>query len=451
MSLGFLLPAALAALAALAIPLLLHLQRRTQRPLTISFAAMRWLQQPKRPRRHFQLREPWLLLVRCLLVAAVVLALAQPMLGGMAPRSAWHVVWPGVDADAIEWPDQAAQVERRWLATGFPPLSAAMPVSSDTPASLLRELDVLLPESTPLTIHVPAQVDGLDGARLVLGREVVWNIVAGGLGGAAVLPACLEQAGGSEELATKVPPTDSASIASSPMDPASADPAVRDSGDCVAIGAPDSTPHGAVVPTPRALRIAVAGAPDGHRGMRFLQAAHAAWSADAASSADASEHEAAELPEQASNTAPPDTLDALLWLSPEPLTPTVRDWLAAGGRVLAIGAVIDDDSGVTLWQGRAGAQLRGARIGRGELRMLDCPLDPRCLPELLDADFPARLREWLSAPAPMPARAEAAHIAPDRMERRAPAPMQPLASWLIMLAGLLFVLERWMANGRRPP
>ncbi|MFT4198344.1 MAG: BatA domain-containing protein, partial [Pseudoxanthomonas sp.] len=51
MSLTLLLPAALAALAALALPLLIHLARRSQ-PHSTPFAALRWLRAAPRPRRR---------------------------------------------------------------------------------------------------------------------------------------------------------------------------------------------------------------------------------------------------------------------------------------------------------------------------------------------------------------------------------------------------------------
>ena len=79
MNLVLLFPAALAALAALALPLLVHLARRQQERPTV-FAALRWLRAQPRPRRRLRFDEWPLLLVRLLLVALVALLLAQPAL-----------------------------------------------------------------------------------------------------------------------------------------------------------------------------------------------------------------------------------------------------------------------------------------------------------------------------------------------------------------------------------
>ena len=56
MSLAFLLPAGLAALAALVVPLLLHLARRYEQTPT-DFAALRWLRQKPKPRHRIRFDE----------------------------------------------------------------------------------------------------------------------------------------------------------------------------------------------------------------------------------------------------------------------------------------------------------------------------------------------------------------------------------------------------------
>ena len=81
MSLGLLLPAALAALGALLMPLLIHLARRSQLVPT-PFAALRWLRQAARPQRRVRLEEWPLLLLRLLLLALLALWLARPVLHG---------------------------------------------------------------------------------------------------------------------------------------------------------------------------------------------------------------------------------------------------------------------------------------------------------------------------------------------------------------------------------
>ena len=79
---ALLLPAGLAALAALLLPLLLHLARRHEQTPT-DFAALRWLRQKPKPRHRIRFDEWPLLLLRLLLLALLALWLAKPVLSGM--------------------------------------------------------------------------------------------------------------------------------------------------------------------------------------------------------------------------------------------------------------------------------------------------------------------------------------------------------------------------------
>ena len=54
MNLAFLLPAGLAALAAVLLPLLIHLARRSEQRPTV-FAALQWLRQKPKPRHRIRL------------------------------------------------------------------------------------------------------------------------------------------------------------------------------------------------------------------------------------------------------------------------------------------------------------------------------------------------------------------------------------------------------------
>ena len=96
MNLAFLLPAAFAALAALLLPLLIHLARRSEQRPT-DFAALRWLRAKPKPRRRIRFDEWPLLVARLLLLAALVLLLARPVLFGSAGDAPWVAVVPGVD------------------------------------------------------------------------------------------------------------------------------------------------------------------------------------------------------------------------------------------------------------------------------------------------------------------------------------------------------------------
>lgn len=175
-----LMPAALAALAALALPLLIHLARRQQQRPTM-FAALRWLRARPKPRRRLRFDEPWLLAVRLLLVALLALLLARPALLGTVDTRPRLLAMPGVDAEAIAAALGTRDIDARWLAPGFPTLDQPAPAGRVPVASLLREFDAGLSPGAPLTVLVPERLAGADAGRLRLTREIEWTIVAGGL------------------------------------------------------------------------------------------------------------------------------------------------------------------------------------------------------------------------------------------------------------------------------
>lgn len=172
MSLSLLFPMGLLALAALLVPLLIHLARR-HHYAPLEFAALRWLRAKARPRQRIRFDEWPLLLVRLLLLAALALLLARPLLHG-APVQAppWLVVAPGLAPVTV--PEDS---EGRWLAPGFPALQETAPGTTQPLASLLRELDQQLPSGTALTVYVPDPMPGLDGERPRLSRTVEWRPV----------------------------------------------------------------------------------------------------------------------------------------------------------------------------------------------------------------------------------------------------------------------------------
>jgi hypothetical protein len=185
MSLGLLAPLGLAALAALLLPLLVHLARREEQVPT-DFAALRWLAAKFRPRQRLRFEEIVLLALRLLLVAALALLLARPVLFGGRGDAAWLVVLPGADAgDAPVLPEGT---QRRWLAPGFPPLDSPMPAAPVATGSLLRQLDAELPAATPVTVLVTASFDGADGARPQLARTVDWRVAGGAPAAAPAAP-----------------------------------------------------------------------------------------------------------------------------------------------------------------------------------------------------------------------------------------------------------------------
>lgn len=176
MNLALLAPAALAALAALLVPLAIHLQRRPEQRVQ-EFAALRWVSERVRPRQRLRLTEWLLLLLRLLLVAGLALWLAQPVWLEYAPRGRdWILVAPGVDPAALPAAARDAGAERRWLAPGFPPLDTPPPAGPVPVASLLRDLDTRLRPEQGVAVWVPRELAGLDAERVRLSRPVRWHV-----------------------------------------------------------------------------------------------------------------------------------------------------------------------------------------------------------------------------------------------------------------------------------
>ena len=161
MGFGLLFPAALAALAALIVPLVIHIARRSEQ-LPTDFAALRWLRQKPRPRSRLRFDEWPLLLVRLLLLALLALLLARPVLWGAADDRPYVAVLPGAQFDPAAYP--AARLH--WLAPGFPNIDAPEPHGRIPVASLIRQLDADLPQSAALTIVTPRIITGADADRI---------------------------------------------------------------------------------------------------------------------------------------------------------------------------------------------------------------------------------------------------------------------------------------------
>lgn len=177
MSPALLAPFALGALAVLAIPVVIHIARRTQ-TRTIAFAALRWLNPRPKRRRRLRIDERRLLAARLALLAAIVLGLAQPVLRGLADERPVLAIAPGLDPAALPAQPHARRV---WLAPGFPSVDQPAPTASSTGdvASLIRQLDAQLAPGTPLEVVVPPVLDGVDAERPRLSRAVAWRIAEG--------------------------------------------------------------------------------------------------------------------------------------------------------------------------------------------------------------------------------------------------------------------------------
>ena len=179
MSFALLAPLGLAALAALAVPIVIHLVRRLELRTT-EFAALRWISERIRPRRRLRFERPWLLLLRLALLALLAILLARPVLieppGAQASRV---FVAPGSDLAAAHAAVSTSGADWRWLAPGFPAIETPPPSTSVPVASLLREADAALPAGATLAVVVPAQLSGLDGERPRLSHAVDWHVVPG--------------------------------------------------------------------------------------------------------------------------------------------------------------------------------------------------------------------------------------------------------------------------------
>jgi hypothetical protein len=167
-----LFPAALGALITLAIPLAIHLARRSDLR-RVDFAALRWLSARPRPRSRLRFDEWVLLAMRLLLLTLIALWLARPAIDAATDTMPWVGVVPGATAAAL--PTGAHGV---WLAPGFPPLDRPAPDGPVAVPSLLRQLDAELPRGVRLTVVVPPELNG-DAERPRLSRTIDWRTVAG--------------------------------------------------------------------------------------------------------------------------------------------------------------------------------------------------------------------------------------------------------------------------------
>ncbi len=388
MSFALLLPAALAALAALLLPLLIHLARRSEQRPT-DFAALRWLRQKPRPRHRIRFDEWPLLLLRLLLLALLALWLARPVLHGAPDRRPYVAVMPGVAQDAIDRQALPPQARRHWLATDFPALETPAPTDTQPISSLLRQIDAELAEGVPLIVLATAQYDGADAQRPRLSREVDWRITEG---------------------ATPV-----------------ATPAPR--------------------PAPPRLRIHADNAQAAP--VRYLRAAAIAWHAG---DDDAAPADAGYTLHGIDDALPGDAREVVAWLGAGPLPPALLRWVEAGGTALieAGASLPDDTTAAPLWRDAAGETLaEGATRGQGRLLRLTRPLQPQAMLALLEADFPQRLQALLQPAQAAPSRADARAHAPLAGARAYPQSPRDLQPWLALLIALAFAAERWLATRAR--
>jgi hypothetical protein len=383
-SFGLLLPAGLAALFALLLPLLVHLHRRTEQQPT-TFAALRWLQVRQRPQRRIRFEEWPLLALRLLLLTALAVLVAQPVLYGAPGGKRWVVVAPGIDQAQARAAVAAPDAAWHWLAPGFPALERDPPAGTQPLGSLLRELDATLREDAPVTVVVPARLGGLDGERPALRRDVEWRVL---------------------EV--------------------------------------DANPTPVAPPAP--LTLAVRHALPDDPALRYLRAAGAAWGAAAAG--PAAKRASIQIA-PASEPIGPDVRGLVWLVPgavPPELRAWIE---AGGTALLdAAAEVPGSDTGIALWRSAGGeALVLGRAMGNGRVMQLTRELAPATLPEVLDPDFPDHLRA-LFDPLPPPSSAYAAAHSPRPGGPELPPKPRPLHPWLALLVASLFALERWFATSR---
>ncbi len=398
MTLSLMLPLGLAALASLLLPLLIHLARRSEQRVVV-FAALRWLQAKPQPRRKHRFDEVPLLLLRLLLLTVLALLLAEPVLFGRPDRTPRVLVAPGIDASSAS--SEVGFADARWqqLAPGFPPIEeggsgGSLMSTGRQPSlsSLLREFDSTLPSGTPLTVLMPAVMVGADAERPILSRSVDWRIVA------------------------TAPPS-----AATPDAP-SAIPALM-----------------------------VRHAPEHQQGVGYFRAAGAAWLVERSDSQpDGADPTATVTVAPASTPLDPDQR-RLAWLVPGALPDAVRQWIAAGGdALLAADTVAPElEDAAVIWRDVNGPLARGTRLGRGRLMRLERELTPAAMPVLLEPDFPQQLSQLFAAAPPRPTWVHANAHVPRVGALPYPDAPRPIAPLLAGLVALLFLFERWMANGPR--
>lgn len=386
MSVSLLLPGALLALAALVLPILLHLARQNDRT-RVEFAALRWLTARAQPRRRPRLDEWLLLILRLLLLTLIALWLAQPVLLGQADERPWLLVHPAIGASRAPL-SSAADEQRRWLAPGFPTLEQPVPSATASIGSLLRELDAALPANAAMRVLVPAQFDATDAERPVLQREVTWTAVPGATAFAKQYP-------------------------------------------------------------PQAARMAVYADPAHRAALPYLRAAAAAWASTtpaarkpatlrAMSKAGALHASDTHLLWLGAAPVPASSADWVRAGGVALLAHNTRhdiDWSTAS-------VAWRDIDGTPL--------ARRVRDSNGAWIRLLVPFDAQSLPALLEPEFPRALQDLLATSPDIATRATAeGYFSTTGATSRYPESSRPLGSWLAWLIALLFAIERWLAASPR--
>lgn len=389
MNLSFLWPAALAALAAIVLPLLIHLSRRSEQKLT-DFAALRWLRANLRPRRKLLFQERLLLALRLMLLIALALFLAQPVWLKSPPAEHWVMVVPGAEYQSEKNLPKGENLRWHWLAPGFPELTQKPNTSTLPTSSLLRELDAGLPKNTRISVLVPSQVSGLDAERLQLSRAVDWRIVPG------KMPSPI----GNEKLT--------------------------------------------------AIKLALRYDAAHKQSLRFFRASHTAWQSQlpeaqrvALDSADSQ----SVLPKQ--GTVLVWLVDGEL---PDNVLQWIRaggSVLISNESIISISKNSSFAWSENSWRSAQGdLLLKHTVLGSGRVWQWQQALTPNAMPALLDADFADRLQSVLSKPLRAPTQSLASLHAPIKTLPAWPELPTPISTWFALLIAIVFLCERFVATAK---
>ena len=162
--LGFLAPRWLAGLASLALPIALHLwSRRSGRAVRVGSVRLLGGSPPPMARRP-HLYDPWLLVLRCAMLSALVLALAQPT---WSPRRVPAPTWALVATDAVNRAGLIDSLER-----------AGRTVRPLDPSDFWLSLaiaDQAAPPGTRFEVYAAPRLSATRGARPELRAPVTWH------------------------------------------------------------------------------------------------------------------------------------------------------------------------------------------------------------------------------------------------------------------------------------
>jgi hypothetical protein len=261
MNVGLLAPLFLAGLAAVAIPILVHLVRREERT-SFAFPSLMFLKHiPVREHRRRTIRHWWLLMLRCAIIALLCIAFAQPFIEWSSDRfgstgdghdrivlldrshsmeadGAWEdalriardavdTLEPGDRAALLLFdhetlltqeltPDRAvlrAALARAEIGHGHTDLAAAITRAG----ALLEESDAALRDIVVISDFQRSAVTAGEGPRLGAGVDVIPRAVGGGdITNAAVAAVTLERTplgtGGAVDLSARIVNTGTGSI-----------------------------------------------------------------------------------------------------------------------------------------------------------------------------------------------------------------------------------------------